>query len=153
MRFGGTNLYSLDLENGEIKLEIPVAETQDFGSTAGSDCRRGGGIAMKAQNGALYYISAHAHDGAINVWRPGQPARRLTGEDCSADFFDIQGDVMVSVGFAGCDLQEVYRVDFLILAPFTKLSHIVLYFMSRGQLGMDFAIKRGGATRGPVFPW
>ena len=41
----------------------------------------------------------------------------------------------------------------LIMAPFTKLSHIVLYFMSRGQLGMDFAIKRGGARRGPVFPW
>jgi len=42
---------------------------------------------------------------------------------------------------------------FLILAPFTKLSHIALYFMSRGQLGMDYAIKRGGATRGGVFPW
>lgn len=41
----------------------------------------------------------------------------------------------------------------LILAPFTKLSHIALYFMSRGQLGMDYAIKRGGATRGPAFPW
>ena len=41
----------------------------------------------------------------------------------------------------------------LILAPFTKLSHIVLYFMSRGQLGMDYAIKRGGASRGPAFPW
>ena len=44
---------------------------------------------------------------------------------------------------------------FLIVAPFTKLSHIVLYFMSRAQLGMDFAIKRGGHSRGrgPVFPW
>lgn len=41
----------------------------------------------------------------------------------------------------------------LIAAPFTKLSHIVLYFMSRGQLGMDFAIKRGGEYRGPAFPW
>ncbi len=42
---------------------------------------------------------------------------------------------------------------FLIAAPFTKLSHIVLFFMSRAQVGMDFAIKRGGASRGPVFPW
>lgn len=41
----------------------------------------------------------------------------------------------------------------LVLAPFTKLSHIVLFFMSRGQLGMDYAIKRGGATRGPAYPW
>ncbi len=41
----------------------------------------------------------------------------------------------------------------LILAPFTKLSHIVLFFMSRGQLGMDYAIKRGGSSRGAAFPW
>jgi nitrate reductase gamma subunit len=32
----------------------------------------------------------------------------------------------------------------LILAPFTKLSHIILFFMSRAQLGMDYGIKRGG---------
>jgi nitrate reductase gamma subunit len=41
----------------------------------------------------------------------------------------------------------------LILAPFTRLSHIVLYFASRWQLGADFAIKRGGRRRGPCFPW
>ncbi|MBW1852449.1 MAG: hypothetical protein JRJ15_13685 [Deltaproteobacteria bacterium] len=32
----------------------------------------------------------------------------------------------------------------LIAIPFTKLSHFVLFFMSRGQLGMDYGIKRGG---------
>lgn len=42
---------------------------------------------------------------------------------------------------------------FLILAPFTKLSHIVLYFLSRAQIGMDFAIKRGDMNRGSAFPW
>lgn len=41
----------------------------------------------------------------------------------------------------------------LILAPFTKLSHIVLFFASRWQLGADFSIKRGGHRRGPSFPW
>jgi Nitrate reductase gamma subunit len=41
----------------------------------------------------------------------------------------------------------------LILAPFTKLSHIALYFASRWQIGADFGIKRGGAYRGPCFPW
>lgn len=40
----------------------------------------------------------------------------------------------------------------LILAPFTKLSHIVLHFMSRGQLGMDFGIKRGG-MKGKGLAW
>lgn len=42
---------------------------------------------------------------------------------------------------------------FLVVAPFTKLAHIVLFFLSRAQLGMDFAIKRGGNARGGAFPW
>ena len=32
----------------------------------------------------------------------------------------------------------------LLTAPFTKLSHIALFFCTRIQLGMDFGIKRGG---------
>lgn len=40
----------------------------------------------------------------------------------------------------------------LIAIPFTKLSHAVLFFMSRGQLGMDFGIKRGG-LKGDGFAW
>ncbi len=32
----------------------------------------------------------------------------------------------------------------LLALPFTKLSHVVLFFMSRMQLGMDYGIKRGG---------
>ena len=32
----------------------------------------------------------------------------------------------------------------LIAIPFTKLSHFILFFMSRAQLGMDYGIKRGG---------
>jgi nitrate reductase gamma subunit len=41
---------------------------------------------------------------------------------------------------------------FLIAAPFTKLSHIVLFFMSRAQLGMDYGIKRGG-MKGKGMAW
>ncbi len=40
----------------------------------------------------------------------------------------------------------------LIAIPFTKLSHIVLFFASRAQLGMDYAIKRGG-MRGKGIAW
>ncbi|MDF1591550.1 MAG: hypothetical protein P1P89_08570 [Desulfobacterales bacterium] len=40
----------------------------------------------------------------------------------------------------------------LIAIPFTKLSHFVLFFMSRGQLGMDYGIKRGG-MKGKGFAW
>jgi len=32
----------------------------------------------------------------------------------------------------------------LLVIPFTKLSHIVLFFLSRVQIGMDYGIKRGG---------
>ena len=32
----------------------------------------------------------------------------------------------------------------LMAIPFTKLSHFLLFFLSRAQLGMDFGIKRGG---------
>jgi len=41
---------------------------------------------------------------------------------------------------------------FLVAVPFTKLSHIVLFFCSRIQIGMDFSIKRGG-MKSPGFPW
>jgi nitrate reductase gamma subunit len=40
----------------------------------------------------------------------------------------------------------------LIAIPFTKLSHIVLFFASRAQLGMDFGIKRGG-MKGKGMAW
>ncbi len=40
----------------------------------------------------------------------------------------------------------------LIAAPFTKLSHIVLFFASRAQLGMDYGIKRGG-MKGKGMAW
>jgi len=40
----------------------------------------------------------------------------------------------------------------LIVIPFTKLSHVILFFLSRGQLGMDFGIKRGG-MKGKGLAW
>jgi len=33
---------------------------------------------------------------------------------------------------------------FLVAIPLTKLSHFILFFLSRMQLGMDYGIKRGG---------
>lgn len=33
----------------------------------------------------------------------------------------------------------------LLLMPFTKLSHAIMFFCSRVQLGIDYGIKRGGA--------
>ena len=33
---------------------------------------------------------------------------------------------------------------FLVAIPLTKISHFILFFFSRAQLGMDYGIKRGG---------
>jgi nitrate reductase gamma subunit len=41
---------------------------------------------------------------------------------------------------------------FLIAVPFTKLSHFILFFMTRAQLGMDYGIKRGG-MKGKGMAW
>lgn len=40
----------------------------------------------------------------------------------------------------------------LVAIPLTKLSHFLLFFLSRAQLGMDFGIKRGG-MKSPGMPW
>jgi nitrate reductase gamma subunit len=40
----------------------------------------------------------------------------------------------------------------LICIPFTKLSHFILFFLTRAQLGMDYGIKRGG-TKSGGFAW
>ena len=40
----------------------------------------------------------------------------------------------------------------LLAIPFTKLSHVFLFFASRAQLGMDFGIKRGG-LKGSKMTW
>ncbi len=41
---------------------------------------------------------------------------------------------------------------FLVAIPFTKLSHFLLFFLTRAQIGMDFGIKRGG-MKGKSMPW
>jgi nitrate reductase gamma subunit len=40
----------------------------------------------------------------------------------------------------------------LVAIPFTKLSHFILFFLTRAQLGMDFGIKRGG-MKGKGMAW
>ncbi|MDM8536216.1 hypothetical protein QUF70_05635 [Desulfobacterales bacterium HSG17] len=41
----------------------------------------------------------------------------------------------------------------LVAIPFTKLSHFILFFMSRAQLGMDYGIKRGGMKNKKGMAW
>lgn len=56
-------------------------------------------------------------------------------------------------GYEGWLIAHLITGHLMLLAiPFTKLSHMVLYFCSRAQLGMDFGIKRGG-ERGRGIIW
>ena len=41
---------------------------------------------------------------------------------------------------------------FLIAIPLTKLSHFIMFFLTRFQLGMDYGIKRGG-MKGKGMAW
>ena len=48
---------------------------------------------------------------------------------------------------------HIFTGELVLLAiPFTKLSHVFLFFASRAQLGMDFGIKRGG-MKGTQMNW
>ncbi|MBF0412772.1 MAG: hypothetical protein HQK70_08685 [Desulfamplus sp.] len=50
-------------------------------------------------------------------------------------------------------LAHIISGEILLFAiPFTKLSHVFLFFASRAQLGMDYGIKRGG-LKGTVMDW
>lgn len=50
-------------------------------------------------------------------------------------------------------LAHILTAELLLVAiPFTKLYHVVGFFLSRAQIGMDFAIKRGG-RKGRNMPW
>lgn len=48
-------------------------------------------------------------------------------------------------------LTHIVSGEILLLAiPFTRLSHVFLFFASRAQLGMDYGIKRGGLKGGKL---
>ncbi|WP_458863554.1 alpha/beta hydrolase family protein [Acidaminobacterium chupaoyuni] len=112
MRFAGTNLYSVDCKTAEIRLEIPVAETEDFGGVPGNDCRYGGGHKMKAHDGALYYTAAADHHSILRRWQPGCAAEKLYEDDSfSPDCFDICGERLYAIGFENQDLAEVFRLE------------------------------------------
>lgn len=64
--------------------------------------------------------------------------------------------LMARFGAPGYDfwlLSHIISGEVMLIAmPFTKLSHVVLFFCSRAQLGMDYGIKRGG-QKGTNMAW
>jgi nitrate reductase gamma subunit len=57
-------------------------------------------------------------------------------------------------GYTGWLILHILSGEIMLMAiPFTKLSHFVLFFATRIQLGMDYGIKRGGMKTQKGFPW
>jgi nitrate reductase gamma subunit len=55
-------------------------------------------------------------------------------------------------GYQGWLIAHILCGEIMLVAiPLTKLSHFVLFFLSRAQIGMDFGIKRGGMKN--KFAW
>jgi nitrate reductase gamma subunit len=55
-------------------------------------------------------------------------------------------------GYQGWLIAHILSGEIMLVAiPLTKLSHFVLFFLSRAQIGMDFGIKRGGMKN--KFAW
>lgn len=55
-------------------------------------------------------------------------------------------------GYQGWLIAHILSGEVMLIAiPLTKLSHFVLFFLSRAQIGMDFGIKRGGMKN--KFAW
>lgn len=63
----------------------------------------------------------------------------------------ITGFLAMHAGF-GLIAHIICAEIMLVAIPFTKLSHFVLFFASRAQLGMDYGIKRGG-MKGKGLAW
>ncbi len=67
----------------------------------------------------------------------------ITGLICRYEIGDYSFFLIVHI---------IFGEILLISIPFTKLSHILLFFLSRAQIGMDFGIKRGG-MKGKGMAW
>jgi nitrate reductase gamma subunit len=56
-------------------------------------------------------------------------------------------------GYQGWFMAHIICGEIMLIAiPFTKLSHVVMFFLSRGQLDIDYGIKRGG-MKGKGLAW
>ena len=112
------------------------------------DFIEGEGLVMRPAVGTPFASETHGIDKPLefsikDMWPPFWEGRSLsTG--------DIDHDDDLDHVFARA--QQVTGVAMLVAIPFTKLSHFLLFFLSRAQLGMDYGIKRGG-MKSKGMPW
>ena len=108
--FPNHDLYQLDPASGDAVI-VYRHEQEDNGHKVSTDCRLTGGRTMVAAGDTLYYITSYDNYTGINVWREGEPVRRITTPDFGPEFLAASEETLLAVGFRdGCP-QELYRVE------------------------------------------
>lgn len=99
-------LYTLD-ENG--KLSILCGEDLSYGSSIGSDCRRGGGKNFVVSDGVIYFTVTDRTCSRICRLTETGKVEFLTQADGSIDCFDVRAGRLAFIGMRGMNLQELYE--------------------------------------------
>lgn len=109
----GTNengkFYLLDAKNKELTL---LANYEDaIGSTVGSDCRYGGGKAMKLYKDTMYFLTTLYNRSVVYALNTHGIISAVYEAEGSVDDFDIMQDKLYFIGMQDLKLQEVYVCD------------------------------------------
>ena len=95
--------------NNEIMLFCDNEES--LHGSVGSDCRFGGGIAMKADGEKLYYISTRVKDAYLMSLSKDGEIREEIILDGSIDCFDVKDGEIYFLGMKDGKLQELYKKE------------------------------------------
>ena len=107
--YANGRFYCLSKSGGSVS----VCGEGDFsiGSTVASDCRHGGGIERKFEEGALYYISTRRYSSYLFKCVDGVETKLSPGVCGSVDCFDVVDGSCMYVAMRDGGLQELYVLD------------------------------------------
>ena len=105
------DFYRVDVQAGTL-TPITSGLDRSLGSSVGSDCRHGGGTAIRYFDGGVFFISTE--DEAAGLRRLDVETGRVDdvyAPQGSVDSFDICDGTVVAVGLSRDSLQELYSVS------------------------------------------
>ena len=107
--YANANLYTVSLSGGTTE----IFQEGDFstGSSVAGDCKFGGGISHKMQDGKLYYISTRGYSSHLFKSEGGKETQLSSDLTGSIDCFDISGGKCLYVAVRNKGLQELYQLD------------------------------------------
>lgn len=95
------------IENGEARIIYEGDEDPD--ETVASDCRYGGGRAIRLSDGQIYYATASGTGTKLVKLSLDGTRETLISRAGSIDCFDMKGGRLVFIGMTGETLQELYE--------------------------------------------